>query len=96
MEPYKTRIEFNLPLRKHKLKKQIQQQEHLTEIISQYADESESAREKCIILALTGWRCARVEADEGEEENQLENFMVECTSCFVKVHSRLMDNTESE
>ena len=66
-EQFKDRIEFNLPERMHELKKHIAGEESLNQIISEHAPEADSALTKCVLLALTGWRCIPAEQQLDED-----------------------------
>ena len=48
----------------HKLKKVIAEEDGLNQIISDFTGDETSEREKCVVLALTGWRCVELEAEE--------------------------------
>ena len=56
-EIYKDRIHFNLNSSINVIEKFIADKNMLNEIFEQYCDKDDYAKKRCVIMALTGWRC---------------------------------------
>ena len=86
-EPYKDRIQFNLHESKAAIQRAIGSADLLDEVLNQLCQKEDTVEQKCVVLALTGWRCIPQDTN---------GFVIECVSCFAKVHSQLFEDPKFE